>query len=238
MLKLNLKLIGECLQGLQGYYILNHKHQISKELICLYPNKICLVNLKYSKVKTLWEGDYIHAFIYTKGFDWYDKRSLKLSVVSYNQEEKKNIHTNIKVRTKCIYTERTNKEFPSWFYKVIEKGNKECEFTHLINNLIKEPIISINIKDHIYTYGEIETKNFTWFFTSEDSNWINGARAYFRCCRINKSNNKVEELFIIEKGYYYEEFKITNLNEMATKYPNKDAVALLSDIKYIRIERY
>lgn len=231
VLKLNLELITECLKDKQKYYIL--KDTFPEEIIVFYVDKICLINLKYSKVKTLWEGDYIHGFIYTKGLYWYDKRSLKLSVVSYNQEEKKNIHTNIKVRTKCIYTELTNKEFPSWFYKVIEK--EKCEFTHLINNLIKEPIINISIKDHINTYGQIETKNFTWYFTSEDSNWINGARSYFRCCRINKSNKKVEQLFIIEKGYYYEEFKITNLNEMITKYPKKDAVALLSDIKYIRI---
>jgi hypothetical protein len=232
VLKLNLELITKCLKDKQKYYIL--KYTFPEEIIVFYVDKICLINLKYSKVKILWEGNYIHGFIYTKRLYWYDKKSLKLSVVSYNQKEKKNIHTNIKVRTKCIYTELTNKEFPSWFYTVIEQEEKECEFTHLINNLIKEPIININIKDHIYTYGQIETKNSIWFFTSEDSNWINGVLSYFRCCKVNKSNNKIEELFIIEKGYYYEEFKITNLNEMITKYPKKDAVALLSDIKYIR----
>lgn len=169
---------------------------------------------------------------------WYDKRSLKLSVVSCNQEEKKNIHTNIKIRTKCIYTERTNKEFPSWFYKVIEQEENECEFTHLINNLIKEPIISINIKDYIYTYGEIETKDSIWFFSSEDSDWVNGARSYFRCCQISKSSKKVEELFVIGKLYHSEEFKVKDFKEMVIKFPKKDAVDLLSKLKYIKIDKY
>lgn len=234
ILKLNLELITECLKDKQKYYIL--KDTFPEEIIVFYPHKICLINLKYSKVKTLWEGDYIHGFIYTKGLYWYDKKSLKLSVVSYNQKEKKNIHTNIKVRTKCIYTELTNKEFPSWFYKVIEK--EECEFTHLINNLIKEPIISISIKDHINTYGQIETKNFTWYFTSEDSNWINGARSYFRCCKVNKSNKKIEQLFVIGKKYHNEEMKVKDFNELIIKYSNNDVPNLMRKLKYIKIERF